>query len=615
MPESAASTDDATINSIKPAIGLNARRQRQFKIWVGELALSCCALALLIMIATPLAQDDRPLGLDQRYATSHAATAMALPVDLALNSKLLRAQQLNRHAGALFAVLAVCGLIALHLGRSALGIHVTQALIAALWCVAAHLLGIFSGRWPALWQADALSKMHIWLWAASGFFLIALMAPTVNNKAVKTWRFKHTAASIWVYPGFVLFCGLGWFWLLDWAARGHLDKQFIGIYQLDSLWLAFAILSLVAAHQGQLLAAMSRFASWLDQVNSGPVSMPNGLLLMGLLVWILLVAAAGQIHIAHVTQVKTYQRHAALLAELMRVPVWLALGWILYRWVETGQRASQGMVAAAALLATLMLGLYMDHDGGAMLAQTIAVIWIFCGLMQHLVAQRCGAGAGWLIAISTAALGTAGAIWLAFLQAPHQRIDALALDYQGPLDFLSVIHWMLDAVPMFGFGIGNTPWCGYAQASGLATQCMRAGVPDQIQSDYVTFALVASWGWIATLALLAALLLWLWELMRNASANQTRALNLNLLRQWLVTGFAVTSGVQIAISTAGTLGKMPLTGLAIPMLSFGGACLLSTALFAGLSVNRIDFKEEKPVRRPGQADGNPYAMQKRYALP
>jgi cell division protein FtsW (lipid II flippase) len=84
--------------------------------------------------------------------------------------------------------------------------------------------------------------------------------------------------------------------------------------------------------------------------------------------------------------------------------------------------------------------------------------------------------------------------------------------------------------------------------------------------------------------------LWLWDLLRKGPATLTAAFDPSLLRQWIVMGFAVTSGVQIAISVAGTLGRIPLTGLAIPMLSLGGAGLISTAMFAGLSVNCAHFR-------------------------
>jgi cell division protein FtsW (lipid II flippase) len=632
VPDSAHALVSAQIHTQIPK-RIHATGQRTvLRLWVWELLLTCFSVALLVLVAKPLAEGERSLGLAQRYAESSTAALPIPSIELSSpavagsqnhspswtqtfsfapseNDKPQRAQWLNRHAGAVLALLAACGWITLSVGRSISGMRVKQPLIAAFWCVAGHLLGTFSGRWPLPglpWLPPELkggveqwfAATSVWMLAAGVLFLVAMWNGW-RSSAMPTphFQFNHAAASPWVYPGFVLFSGLGWLWLLDWAARGHLNKQFVGIYQVDSLWLAFMVFTQVAAHQGQLLAAISRFASWLDRLSAARVSMPNVLLLSGLLAWTALLVAIAHIGAGDTGQLKIYQRHAAVLAELMRMPVWLALGWVLYRWVETGQRATQGMFVVAALLAVLVSGLSFDHDGGPILAQTIAVVWISSGLVQALLARRFSWMLSWPVAIATAALGTAGAIRLAFANAPSIRVDAMALDYQGPLDFLSVMHWLLDAAPAFGFGIGKTPWCGYAQVVGLVEPCRRAGVPDQIQSDYVASAMLALWGWLPTLLLLAALLLWLWDLLRKGPATHAEALNLGLLRQWIVMGFAVTSGVQIAISVAGTLGTMPLAGLAIPMLSLGGAGLISTAVFAGLSVNRIYLQNGETRRK------------------
>jgi cell division protein FtsW (lipid II flippase) len=586
-------------------------------IWVWELLLAGMSLALLIAVARPLAEAERPLGLDQRYALSGESfprAAVKLPAPIAAvvlvqaqlppgafdfapteSRKPERAQWLNRHAGPVLAVLALFGLIALNIGRRIANVNVKLPLIVAFWCLAAHLLGTYGGRWPDTWKIGSEHSWphasYVWMIAACTLLLTALWnGRRASVLARLPVQVSHGAASPWVYPGFVLFSGLGWLWLLDWAARGHLDKQFAGVHQADSLWLAYGVFTLVAAHQGQLLAAMSRIASRLDRIKGARASAPNVMLMVVLSLWVGLLVAAGHVDAGDAGQLKGYQRHAALLSELMRVPVWLALGWILYRWVEMRQRSARAMIALAALLGVLVAGLHFDHDGGPILAQSIAVVWISSGLLQALLARKFSAIWSWLMATAVAILGTAGSIWLAFLNAPPARVDAMALDYKGPLNFLSVTHWLLDAAPAFGFGLGKTPWCGYEHVVGLSAQCRRAGVPDQIQSDYVVSAMLALWGWLPTVLLLAALLLWLWDLLRKGPVTLTAAFDPSLLKQWIVMGFAVTSGVQIAISVAGTLGRIPLTGLAIPMLSLGGAGLISTAIFAGLSVNRAHFR-------------------------
>ena len=610
----------------------NKRSRLRLRIWVRELALTGLVLLLLSLLAGPLSEGHRAQGLDQRYvvpqdtAEVNAGTYRpdAGPPALgfhapAITGKPLRAQWLNEHAGAMLTTLALCGLLTLNLGRSISRSSVKQPLIAACWCLTGYVSGTFDARWSWTWLPQYLAQFiasgNAWLCAAVVLLMIALAcALSSRHKALSDWEFTHAAASVWVYPGLVLFCGTGWLWLLDWAARGHLDKQFVGIYQIDALWLAFALFTLIAAQQGQILAGISRAVSRLEQISvtrMGWLNTPDLLLLAGLLAWTGLIVLLGHFGAGSLGHLKMYQRQSALLAELMRIPVWLALGWIVYRWVETGHSKTarrRGLSAVVVLLSGLVCGLKLDHDGGPILAQTIAVVWISSGLLLAVLLRRfrskSGWIAGWLAATGSAVAGTAGAIWLAFIQAPGKRVDAMRLDFQGPLDFLSVMHWLMDATPAFGFGLGKTPWCGYAHAAGLVTQCRRAGVPGQIQSDYVAFAMLSLWGWLPTLLILAALLLWLWELLRKVPARQGQTCSFDLLRHWTVTGFAVTSAVQIALSVAGTLGRTPLAGLAIPMLSLGGAGLVSTAIFAGLSVNRMQFRrraQPAATAGPGEA--------------
>ncbi|HEX7645320.1 MAG TPA: FtsW/RodA/SpoVE family cell cycle protein [Burkholderiaceae bacterium] len=594
------------------------------RAWVWELLLTVFSLGLLLALAGQLEQGDRPLGLGQRYAGNDV---QALPQDLAkpadipfsndgasrsestahldaaspVIEKTLRAQWLNMHAERVLLVIVACGWIALCIGRGTLAARAKFFLIAAIWCMAAYLTGAWSIRWQAAAEVNFFQASVDPRPMLAGLLLLGalLSLPRANRNMRQPIWIEHEIASPWIFPGFVLFSGLGWIWLMDWAARGHEDKKFIGIYQLDLIWLAFTIFTLVAACQGQLLTAFSRVASRLDQPGATRASVPNLTLILFLFAWIVVLAAAGHLDAGTNGQVKIYQRHAALLAELMRVPVWLALGWILYRRVESGQRSANGMFAVASLLIVLASGLVLDHDGGPIFAQTIAVVWISCSMLTTVLERKMGAIPTWATAIAAAVAGTAASIWMAFLNAPAARVEAMANSYRGPLDFLSVTHWLLDAVPAFGFGIGRTPWCGFAALSGTAGQCRRAGVPDQIQSDYVVSALLALWGWLPVLLLLGALLLWLWELQRRGADRNAAVLDLGLFRQWIVLGFSVTSGVQIAVSAAGTLGVIPLTGLAIPMLSFGGAGLMSTALFSGLSVNRVRLKGSEIFSRAG----------------
>jgi cell division protein FtsW (lipid II flippase) len=53
----------------------------------------------------------------------------------------------------------------------------------------------------------------------------------------------------------------------------------------------------------------------------------------------------------------------------------------------------------------------------------------------------------------------------------------------------------------------------------------------------------------------------------------------------VITGVVTLLGAQVVINTGMTVGLMPITGLTLPLLSYGGSSLLSTALAIGLIIN------------------------------
>lgn len=607
-------TNQYPTKATAPAVQQNPSRLRE---WVWELILTLAVVALLAVIANPLAKASYPLGLNERYAATQPNPESASSKTHGLQSgrgqaltdmfdfapaesdKRLRAQWLNRHAGMTLTLLALFGWAALTLGRLISDTGTKLPSIGALWCLTGHALAAFSARTNLVDLG-----ISVWLLSAAVLALIAAWnAGVLLRKSPSLVVFLHATSSRWIYPGFVLFSGLGWLWLLDLAARGHLDKQFIGIYQLDALFIAYGVLTVVAAHEGPLLAAVTRMASRLGRIGMRYAQLPDAPLLGLLLVWVALLAIVGQqVHHLSATgkPVYNYQANAALLSELMRIPAWFILGWICYRWLESGQRALQGVAVAALMVVILMLGMRLNHDNGPILTLTIAAIRIFAGIVYVIMVRNGMRSASWPTACALVTGGTAMAVWLAFLGASQERLDAMALKYSGPLDFLSVLHWMFDSTPAFGFGLTKAPWCGYQVASGVIDQCRRyGGVPDQVQSDYSAAAIFFLWGMLVTVLLIGALMLWLWELLRKGPTAHREVMNLSLLRHWLVTGFAITSGVQVVVSVLGTTGQIPLSGVGIPLLSLGGVGLCSAALFTGLSVNQIYFRNPDKQRVRG----------------
>lgn len=116
-------------------------------------------------------------------------------------------------------------------------------------------------------------------------------------------------------------------------------------------------------------------------------------------------------------------------------------------------------------------------------------------------------------------------------------------------------------------------------SGGLLGQGLGQGLPGAIpvvHTDFVFAAIGEEYGLAGTLAVLACFALLV-----------SRALHLALLarrpfNQLLAAGIGALLGLQSLVIMAGTLKLMPLTGVTLPFVSYGGSSLLTSMLMAGL---------------------------------
>ncbi|MFH1371990.1 MAG: FtsW/RodA/SpoVE family cell cycle protein [Planctomycetota bacterium] len=117
-----------------------------------------------------------------------------------------------------------------------------------------------------------------------------------------------------------------------------------------------------------------------------------------------------------------------------------------------------------------------------------------------------------------------------------------------------------------GYGFGRGPFVKYNF------------LPER-HNDFI-FAIIAhQWGFFGCLAVLALYLIMLWCGLEIAVANTDPFAR--LLAAGIVTIFAI----QIIVNVAMTLGLMPITGITLPFVSYGGSSLLVSMLCAGLLNN------------------------------
>jgi cell division protein FtsW (lipid II flippase) len=246
------------------------------------------------------------------------------------------------------------------------------------------------------------------------------------------------------------------------------------------------------------------------------------------------------------------------------------------------------LVLVGAMVVTRDMGplLIAGYGAGAFVAASLAM-WMH---------QRWGAGAaayavavatfvGWIVAI-TVALFQVGAVD----DVTAGRLENLAAPLASANDQIALIKWFQDVAPPAGFCLGSVPWCGYGGARGCP------GVPEQIQSDYTFTALVGAFGWTAAWTLTLGCAVWLHRLIRQHTrvtrgeprlvASSGRLANdEQALLSWIAVTWVVLALCQLAVTVAGNLAVIPLTGVTFPFVSFGMTSLVAGAAMLGLCLS------------------------------
>ena len=246
------------------------------------------------------------------------------------------------------------------------------------------------------------------------------------------------------------------------------------------------------------------------------------------------------------------------------------------------------LVLVGAMLFTQDMGplLIAGYGAGALVAAALAMWW-------H---QRTGAVVS---AYTLAALLFVG--WIAtttvglFRVAAYDPVAAARLENAtAPLasanDHLALVTWFQRSAPPAGYGPGAVPWCGYGAAGGCA------GVPAQIQSDYTFTALVGTFGWTAAWCITLGCVVWLYLVVRGhglATRGDPRLIRMGTrvmndeqaLLSWLCVSWVALTLCQLAVTVAGNLAVIPLTGVTFPFVSFGMASLVANAAMLALAAN------------------------------
>ncbi len=135
-------------------------------------------------------------------------------------------------------------------------------------------------------------------------------------------------------------------------------------------------------------------------------------------------------------------------------------------------------------------------------------------------------------------------------------------------------------------------------AGGIFGQGVGLGKPGFIpvvHSDFVFAAIAEEWGLLGAVGVTACLAILVIRALRIA----TRAAD-HPFRALLATGIGVSMGIQSILIMGGVLKLIPLTGVTLPFVSYGGSSLLSSFIMAGLLLRASDLETRVRLRRRPQ---------------
>jgi cell division protein FtsW (lipid II flippase) len=226
------------------------------------------------------------------------------------------------------------------------------------------------------------------------------------------------------------------------------------------------------------------------------------------------------------------------------------------------------------------------YGAGAFVAAAVAMWWHErSGAYRGAFALATALFVAWIAAV-TSALFELGPMH----EVTAGRLENLAAPLASANDQLALVTWFQKAAPPEGFGVGSTPWCGHASALGCP------GVPAQIQSDYTLTALVGVFGWNLAWVITIGCAIWLHRLIRHhgrvtrgeprlVSASGRIANDAQALTSWMAVAWVVLALCQLAVTVAGNLAVLPLTGVTFPFVSFGMTSLVVNMAMLGLAIN------------------------------
>lgn len=243
-------------------------------------------------------------------------------------------------------------------------------------------------------------------------------------------------------------------------------------------------------------------------------------------------------------------------SEFMKITLILMLAWVLSRQALPGWRGSS-ISAVLTLIPAILIILEPDLGVGIVFFALWFLMLIFSGVPWRVVASYIAIGL--VVAIPS---------WL-WLLADYQK-DRLRVFLDPTADPLGAGYNVMQSVVALG--------SGYIWGRGLGhgPQSQLQFLPER-HTDFILASLGEELGFLGVMVVLILYGIMLWRILKIARATR------DPFGQLVAAGVFVLLSVSLLVTGGMNMGLLPVTGLPLPLLSYGGSNLLATFVLLALA--------------------------------
>ena len=253
-------------------------------------------------------------------------------------------------------------------------------------------------------------------------------------------------------------------------------------------------------------------------------------------------------------------------SELAKIAVPLAVACFYGLFKGRGLWQHAIALALIALPVALVFG-QPDLGTSVMIALAGLIVVFLAGLQLWLIAS-----------VSIVGAFAAPYVWTAMLKEyQRDRILSVLDPYQDPLG--SGYHTIQSSIAVGSGGTWGKGW-------GLGTQSQLGFLPEK-HTDFIFAVYAEEFGFVGGLVLLALIMLVFIRLLLMAGFAR------DIAGGYLVAAIAMALLVQSLVNLGMVSGLLPVVGLPLPFVSYGGTSILALAMALGIAMSVSKHREEK----------------------